>query len=157
MKTNITVIILWAVLLNSAFAQSLTLSYGPAYTTTKRVVPVMNGRDGKGYANAAYVFSLSYEHLLPKKPISFTVAYSKFKGYTQVFYEKGGVIRFGGEVASDGFSGVNVSRMDFGICYTLTKAKKKFYFTPYLSAGIQVSKKTGEEIYSELAKLDGPN
>jgi hypothetical protein len=140
---------------NIVHSQSLMLSFGPTFTTTKQIVPIING--GKGDANTDYLFSVSYEHFFTKKPISVLASLTKFDGYTFMFFEPGGFVYYGNEIGGTGFSGVKINRIDLGVAYRLTDPKKKFYFSPFIVAGLQVSKKTGAEIYSELIPIKGPN
>lgn len=138
------------------YSQALMVAYGPAYTGTKQVVPIVNGVRGGAY-DSDFSSSLTYEHFFNQRSISIFGSLNRFKGDTFIFFEKGGVIENGNELAAVGFSGVKISRFDIGMTYLLTNRKNKFYFKPFLAGGFQVSKKTGEEIYSEAAPIKGPN
>ncbi len=138
-----------------ARSQAVMISFGPTYNTTKQIVPIVNGQ--KGDANTDYMFSISYEHFFAKKPLSLFASFSKFDGYTFIFFEKGGFISYGNEIGGTGFSGVNVNRIDAGITYRIINKKRKFYLSPFVATGVQISKKTGFEIYSELIPINGPN
>lgn len=141
----------------AGFGQAITVAYGPAYTVTKQIVPLVNGQNGGlSGANTAYVFSICYEHFLTDNPISLSTSFSKYDGYTFMFFEKGGVIEGNGQVNGVGFNGVTVKRFDLGVSYCITNSKKKFYFRPFVALGVQCSKKNGQEIYSELLNANGP-
>lgn len=140
----------------TTYGQTIKTGYGPAYTATKQVIPIINGKKGDlSGSNTSYVFSIIYEHYLRKKPIALFASYSIFDGYTFVFFEKGGVIENGAEVYGAGYSGVRVCRYDLGAAYNLIDKKRKFYMAPFISSGIQASKPTGEDIYPFVIK--GPN
>lgn len=151
-KTN--VLLLCLAIFSTAYAQSIFVSFGPVFTSTKQVVPIVNGK--KYYSNTDYMFAISYEHFL-NNHISLMGSFCKFDGYTFIFFEKGGFISYGNEIGGTGFTGVKVSRSDIGITYRLTNVKKRFYLSPFVAMGMQISRKTGVEIYSTLISINGPN
>lgn len=135
--------------------QSLQVSFGPAFTRTRAVTPVVNGKSD--FSNTDYVFTFSYEHFFKKPAICVFGAFTRFDGYTFILFEPGGFVYYGNEIGGTGFSGVTVSRFDAGVGYPLVSGKRKFFFSPFVAGGLQVSKKTGVEIYSELLPVSGPN
>jgi len=137
------------------YCQELMMSFGPTFTTTEQIIPIVNG--GMGDTNTDYMFSISYEHFFIKKPFSLFASFVRFDGYTFMFFDEGGFISYGNEIVGIGFSGVKVNRFDMGINYRLINRKKKFYLSPFIAMGVQISRKTGVEIYSELTPVNGPN
>jgi hypothetical protein len=56
---NTAIIIIGVLTTHFGFSQTITLGYGPAYTTTKQVVPLVNGNSGGlSGMQTAYVVSL---------------------------------------------------------------------------------------------------
>jgi len=59
---------------------------------------------------------------------------------------------------ANGFcAGVDIHRFDLGYSYLLTKKNKKFYFKPSVSAGLQLSRKTGVEFWRDGLPINGPS
>ncbi len=141
----------------AGFSQVVTIAYGPAYTSTKEVVSLVNGNNGGiSGAQTANVFSVSYEHFLSDSRFSLFTVYSKFDGYTFMFYEKGGASIPGGDiVAGSGYNGTVIYRYNLGLAYNLIQKKRRFYFSPNISFGIQNSKPNGKDIYP--FEIIGPN
>lgn len=155
---NTAIIIIGVLTTHFGFSQTITLGYGPAYTTTKQVVPLVNGNSGGlSGMQTAYVVSLRYEQFLPNNHCSLFTAYSKFDGYTFMFFEKEGVAEGIGYVDGVGYNGVSINRLDFGAGYRLAQKRKQFYFRPFLALGVQISKKNNEEIYNSLLNANGPS
>jgi hypothetical protein len=137
------------------YCQELMMSYGPVFTTTDQIIPIVNG--GKGDANTDYLFSMSYEHFFVRRPFSLFASFGRFDGYTFMFFEEGGFISYGNEIVGTVFSGVKVNRFDTGVIYNLFNRKKFFYLSPFVAMGVQISRKTGVEIYNDLTPVNGPN
>ena len=142
---------------HDVFCQSISASFGPVFTKTNAVVAIVNGKED--FSNTAYMFSFSYEYFFKEKPYSIIASYAKYDGCTFILFEKGGFIPPDGvPVDATGFcAGVDINRFDLGVTYNIIKNNKKFYLKPFLTTGIQISTKTGWEIYSDLVKINGPN
>jgi hypothetical protein len=135
-------------------AQVLKLIFGPAFEKTKTIVPIVNGESF--FENTTYLSGISYEHFLPKSKFSIISSYVQFDGYTFIDFQDGGVISdLGSIIGATGFNGTKISKFELGTSYNLIKAKKKFYFSPFLLMGIQITKKNGFEIYDIPA--NGPD
>lgn len=153
---NLLTILISALTIYNLTGQSLMASYAIIYTHTNAIVPVKNGKDDyEGGANNTFAFS--YEHFFKQKKISITSSYIKYDGCTLVYFERGGVIAGGGELLAKGFCGVVMRRIDLGVSYLLTKKNKRFYFKPFVGAGLQRSKKTGVEYWGEGLPINGPS
>ena len=152
-------LILQLFMTGNVFCQAVTAAYGPIFTKTNSVVPIINEGE-KDFSNTAgYAFSVSYEHFFKEKNYSVLGYYTKFDGCTFIFYEEGGVILpDGASIDGNGFcGGVDMTRVDVGMAYHLINKNRKFYFSPFFTGGLQISKMTGVEIYSDLFKINGPN
>ncbi len=143
-------------LTEKANSQALKFSFTQVWTTTDRIVPLVNGP--RVYDNTDYTTTISYEHFLKQQPISIFASYFEYAGSTIMLYERGAVILNPGAVIvlGGGFSGVNIHRLDVGATYDFMKRRRKFYLQAVLGLGLQVSKVTGVEIYNTLAPINGP-
>ena len=140
----------------TAYGQSLTASFGPIFTKTNAVVPVVNGKED--FSNTDYSFSISYQHFLKNKKYALGAAYSQYDGCTFIVFEHGGWIAGGGIALAKGFChGVKLYRFDLSTSCLLTQNGKKFYFKPFAAAGLQLSRTTGIEYWREALQVAGPN
>jgi len=141
---------------NQAHAQSITASFVQVYTHTDAKVPVVNG--GDNFENTSTTTMVTYEHFLKNSKYSLHTSYSKYDGCTLVYFEPGGWIAGGGYALALGFcGGIKLHRFDLGISYLLTQKNKRFYFKPFVGAGLQRSKKTGWEFWREGLPINGPS
>ena len=109
------------------YSQSISASFGPIFTLSHALVPVVNGKDD--FDNTDYTFSFSFEQYFKDKKYSLMVSYCNFNGCTFILFEEGGYISGGGVITATGFcAGVDIKRYDLGISYLLTKTNRKFYF-----------------------------
>jgi len=153
---NITVVLYLLLISSAVNGQSISVSYVQIYAKTKFVVPVVNGWNGPDATPPTVAFS--YEHFIKNKKYSFVVGYMKFDGCTLIYFEPGGWVAGGGEALANGFcAGVDIHRFDLGYSYLLTKKNKKFYFKPSVSAGLQLSRKTGVEFWRDGLPINGPS
>ncbi|MEO0273387.1 MAG: hypothetical protein ABIM30_09975 [candidate division WOR-3 bacterium] len=153
------IILIWFIFLIPYifFGQSLTFSYLRIISQSYAVTPIINGRNGSDGTDNS--FSLGYEHFLKNKKLSVVCTYSKFNGCTLIYFEPNGWIgRDGTPIEASGFChGVKVHRFDVGLSYNLLKHNKKLYFKANTSIGIQMSRKTGVEIWNDAEPVNGPN
>lgn len=138
-------------------AQSLMASYLRIFSKENAVVPLKNAGSGPDATNNS--FSFSYEQFFRHKKYSIIASYLKFDGCTVMYFEKGGWLAGGGVALAKGFcGGVDLHRLDLGVAYLLTRGKKKFYFKPFIGAGLQLSRKTGAEFWRiDGLPINGPN
>jgi hypothetical protein len=156
MKKIATVAFLFFSSFSAMKGQSIAASYLRIYSKTTAVVPVINGRNGdQGTDNS---FSFTYEHFIKNRKYSIVTSYSKFKGCTLIYFEPGGWIAGGGDAMAKGFcDGVKIHRFDLGFSYLLTKKTEKFYFKPFVGAGLQLSRKTGVDFWRDGLPINGPH
>ena len=150
-------LLLYLLLISSAVnGQSISVSYVQIYAKIKPVIPVVNGWNGPDATPPTVSFS--YEHFIKHKKYSFVVAYMKFNGCTLIYFEPGGWVAGGGNALAKGFChGVKLHRFDLAYSYLVTKKSKKFYFKPFVGAGLQLSRKTGWEFGLPGLPIDGPH
>ncbi|MBN8682503.1 MAG: hypothetical protein J0L99_07615 [Chitinophagales bacterium] len=152
-------LIVWlplALIISYSKAQSISASLVQVYSHTNAVVPVVNG--GDNFENTSRTFALSYEHFFRNSKYSIFSSYSKYDGCTFIYFEPGGWIAGGGEALATGScQGVKLHRFDLGVSYLLTKKNKKFYFKPFVGAGLQVSRKTEWEFGLPGLPINGPH
>ena len=151
------VMLLWCVVISSKVqAQTFSVGITSVWTHTNQVVKMVHSEED--FQNTDYCLSLCYEQVLKNKRYVLFGNFSRFSGNTWIKFSEGSVIAPDGfPVVGDGFSGVNVTRLDFGIQYNLLKVKDRFYLRPFLGLGIQISRKTGDEIWAEYLKTAGPD
>jgi hypothetical protein len=136
-------------------AQSVVVSFGPAFTKTNAKTLVVNGKED--FSNTDYFFLFSYEHFIASR-YSLKASYSKYDGCTFINFEEGGWIAGGGISLAKGFcGGVDIKRFDLGLSYLLTRSDRKFYFRPFAGAGLQLSRTTGVEFGIAGLPIDGPD
>lgn len=144
------------ILSNNIYSQSINAAFGPIFTKTDAIVPVVNGKED--FSNTDYFFSFSYEHFLKNSRYSLFTSYSKYDGCTFIYFEPGGWVAGGGDALARGFcAGVKLYRFDLGLSYLLTNRNKKFYYKPFIAVGLQRSKKTGVEFWRDGLPINGPN
>jgi len=150
--------VLYLLILFSSRGESQTISFGfgPNYTLTNQKKPMVGGVNY--FDNTDYSFKISIEHALSSPKWSLFGDFTQYDGYTFITFEEGSVLAPDGfPVIGDGFNGVNVYRFDLGCSYNLIDQNRKFYLKPFLSLGIQISKRNGWEFYSELFQINGPD
>lgn len=149
-------LILFSLAITNGFSQAITIAFGPIFTKTNAIQPVVNGKED--FSNTDYCFSMSYEQFFKNKKYSAFATYSKYDGCTFIYFQEGGWIAGGGVSLARGFcGGVDLHRFDLGFSYLLTNPDKRFYFRPYLVTGIQSSKKTGVDFWREGLPIEGPD
>ncbi|HRO09777.1 MAG TPA: hypothetical protein PK047_13000 [Saprospiraceae bacterium] len=143
------------ILCNIANTQSISIGYGPIFTHTNQKVKMVNSEED--FQNTDDQFLINYEHFIKNTKFSVLGSYSSFNGHTWIKFREGSVIAPDGfPVIGDGFSGVTLHRLDFGLSYNFIPENFIFYLKPSLLIGIQKSIPEDVEIYSELFKIDGP-
>lgn len=153
---SIIILLTFSATVGHANAQSITVSLAQVYTHTNAVVPVVNG--GDDFENTSRTFAISYEHYFRNSMYSLLASFIKYDGCTFIYFEPGGWVAGGGDALARGFcSGIDLHRFDLGLSYLLTRKNKKFYFKPFISAGLQLSRKTGVEFWRDGLPINGPN
>jgi hypothetical protein len=143
-------------LVNNIFCQAISVGFGPIFTKTNAIVPVVNGKED--FSNTDYTFLFSYEHFLKDSKSSLFASYSKYNGCTFILFEPGGWISGGGDALGKGFCyGIKLHRFDLNYSYSVTEKGKKFYFKPHAGLGLQLSRKTKWEFGLPGLPIDGPN
>jgi hypothetical protein len=122
-------------------AQTFSVGFTSVWTHTNQVVKMVHSEED--FQNTDYCLSLCYEQVLKNKQYVLFGSFSRFSGNTWIKFSEGSVI------APDGFP--------VGVQYNLLSAKKRFYLRPFLGFGIQISRKTGDEIWAEYLKTAGPD
>ena len=153
---HIKIFIIFSFFVTNGFGQSITAAFGPIFTKSKAIQPVVG--DKGDFSNTDYFFSFSYEQFFKNKKYSAFASYGKYDGCTFMYFKEGGWIGGGGVALATGFcGGVDINRFDLGFSYLLTKSKKKFYFKPFIAAGLQISRKTGWEFWRDGLPIEGPD
>lgn len=155
-KNYLLLLLLLLLKANKSNAQAIFLSFGPIFTKSKAISPIINAKED--FSNTDYTFGISFEYFLKHK-LSLLAAYSEYGGYTYILFEKGGYkynVDDEGYVIGKGYSGAKLSRYDFQMAYNVMNKHRKFYLKPSIGIGLQFSKTDGVEIYNTLAPLKGP-
>jgi len=135
-------------------SQELSIGYGLIYTATYQSERMFESKSD--FMNSDAIYYYTYEHYLKNSKFSLSGTFIKFKGETNIKFREGSVLHGDNSLIGVGFSGVNVSRFDIGINYNVMPKRFMYYFKPFVTVGIQTSKKTGVEIYSEIFQINGP-
>jgi hypothetical protein len=146
------IIVFYFGFLISMSGQALHISYGPIFTKSKAISPIINANED--FSNTTAVKAISYEHF-SKKNISFIGTYNYFRGSTYINFAIGGYKDFGGsDIGGEGWYGTNIYRFDLLVAYKLTKLKR-YYFKPFGGIGLQASRSRGIGIFQNL--VNGPD
>ena len=154
-KLSITICIIFItnIILNS---QSITIGFGPIYTLTNQSTRMINSTND--FQNTASQSKINYEQYYRGRKYSIFSSLSKFEGHTWIKFSNGSVVTKDGlPTLGVGYSGVDLYRLDFGLSYNLINKFKKYYFKPQIAIGILKSHSNGEDIYSELIEINGPD
>lgn len=154
-KLSITICIIFItnIILNS---QSINIGFGPIYTLTNQSTRMINSTDD--FQNTASQSKITYEQYFRGRKYSIFSSLSKFEGHTWIKFSNGSVVTKDGlPTLGVGYSGVDLFRLDFGLSYNLINKFKKYYFKPQIAIGILKSLSNGEDIYSELIVINGPD
>lgn len=138
-------------------SQSIHFSFGPVFTKTDAVTPIVNGKED--FENTDYMFEFSYRHYFRKKYFV-NASFHQFKGCTFILFEEGGYVSdCTGITLAKGFcDGVKINRFNMDVSRLLSNQEKKFYFSLNLGLGIQISKITGIEYWRyDGCPINGPN
>ena len=136
---NYIFIICFLFMLCDGYSQALYVSYGPIYTKTNAIVPIVNSNEN--FTNTDFIFLFAYEHSLKNK-FSLIASYCGHGGYTFMNYQLGGyLIDNNTAVTSSGFSSATLAKYDISLAYNIMGSKKKFYLKPAVGLGLQISKK----------------
>lgn len=137
--------------------QSLQMSFGPMFTSTNAVVPIVNGKSD--FENTGYFFEYKYTHYLKNK-LSLSLSFAKYKGCSFILFERGGYISdCFGEVIAIGFcDGAKINRVTADVSYNLMNKRSKFYLAPDIGIGFQIAQTTGVEYWrDDGCPINGPN
>lgn len=136
--------------------QQFNIAFGPIYTLTNQSTRMVNSCDD--FQNTTAQIKMDYEHFFKRSKFSIFSSLSKFEGHTWIKFNKGSVIaKDGFPTLGVGFNGVDLFRFDFGINYNLFNRLKYYYLKPQMGIGIQKSIRNGDEIYSEIFEINGPD
>ena len=126
---------------SSGYTQSIHIGYGPIWTKSKAISPIINADED--FQNTAFIKSISYEYFLKNKKISLIGNYSNFCGYTYINFVKGGFLDpWGNSNGAIGFAGVKIYRLDLLTGYNIMNLKR-YYLKPIGGLGLQVSRERG--------------
>lgn len=140
---------------NCVCAQSISIGYGPIFTHTNQKVKMVNSEED--FQNTDYQLVFSYEHLLKNSKCSIFGTFSKFNGYTWIKFREGSLIAPDGfPTLGVGFSGINITKFEFGSFYNCFRLNKWSFFKPFVSLGIQRSNKNEWEFWADLEPITGP-
>ena len=136
--------------------QSISIGFGPNYTLTNQSIRMINSTDD--FQNTTSQYKINYEQFFRGRKYSIFSSLSKYEGQTWIKFSKGSVVTKDGlPTLGVGYNGVNLYRFDIGISYNLFTKFNKFYFKPQIAIGFLKSISNGEDIYSELIEINGPD
>lgn len=153
-RCEFSLIIFLCINIQDGHAQTLGVGFCAVFTHTRQKVRMIHSKDD--FQNTSYTISFNYEQYFLNTRKSIQTSYMKYPGYTFIKFREGSVIASDGfPVVGDGFSGVDIHKLDLCYSYNLIHIKR-FLLKPSIGLSLQKSVRNHSTFWNDLYKINGP-